>query len=172
VLKVLHKGGSSFGQAHIGQSRPVCHFTNFVMDTEKNGESQPDSLLSRNQTRLPSARWVPHSCPVCPTAPVELPGPIEFQPSAGDAQVILDSGAVWMDTDGLERRTLTLPKVLTNRQHWITSETRRNMEWACGQAGNLKCRQWGRRFFTAQRLRVHVLEHYTNILCSCREYSF
>jgi len=70
--------------------------------------------------------WNPGSAPVSPTgspslaqsAPTaleELPLPVEAQFPAEEAQVTLGSGAVWMDTDGPGRRTLTLPNVLTGR---------------------------------------------------------
>jgi len=61
---------------------------------------------------------------------------------------------------------------LTERPCWATTETLLKIVETCGEAGNHKCRQCGRRFSTTRQLRVHALQHYTNVFCPCGEYSF
>jgi len=86
--------------------------------------------------------------------------------------VLLTSGPASQGSSRSSRSKLALPRVLTDRQYWVTQETKAKIHDTCGQPGNLKCCQCGKRFTTARRLRVHAPQHYTNVFCPCGEYSF
>jgi len=134
------------------------------MDTGADELDLPDSPSTRNPGSAPgipkgsSSRG--QSLPAVPEEPVK---PVEVQLPAGEASAILGSGTVHTDVDRPGRSKLALPKVLTDRQYWITQQTKVNIDETCGLPGNLKCRQCGKRFTTARRLRVHA----PNIIRMC-----
>jgi len=72
----------------------------------------------------------------------------------------------------LAYQQLALPRVLTERPHWTTADTRGRIERNCWGDGNRKCCQCGKVFSTSRRLRVHVPQHYTNVFCPCGEFSY
>jgi len=151
VVKAPYKEGPKIGQTQIGQSQPLCHFSDDAMDTGAEELSLSNSPSTHNPGSAPgSPKGSPSQALSAPTIPEEPAEPVEVQLPTGKAHVILGSGAVRIDTDGPGRRKLALPKVLTDRQYWITSDTKVKIEETCGQTGNLKCRQCGKRFTTAR----------------------
>jgi len=173
VIKAPYKEGPKIGHTQIDQSRSMSTVAEDAMDT---GAEELD-LLNSPSTRNPgSAPGSPKGSPSrgqsVPAVSEEPAEPVEVLFSKGEASVILSGGAVHTDTGRPGRSKLALPKVLTDRQYWITQQTKINIEETCGLPGNLKCRQCGKRFTTARRLRVHAPQHYTNVFCPCGEYSF
>jgi len=152
-----------FGIDSIGPSRPLFSISEAIV-CEEAGTSQVDSPPKVNPETTPVSPQVTTTPePAPPTQPEASTVPPADDPSSEE------------DPQTREETTyqqLALPLVLTERPHWTTVETRRKIERDCGEDGNRKCRQCGRKFTTTRQLRVHVPQHYTNIFCPCGKFSF
>jgi len=134
------------------------------MVCEEAGTRQVDSPPQVNLETTPVSRQVTTTPePAPPTQPEASTAPPADDPSSEEDPQLREE---------TNYQQLALPLVLTERPHWTTAETRRKIERDCGEDGNRKCRQCGRKFTTTWRLRVHVPQHYTNICCPCGKFSF
>jgi len=97
--------------------------------------------------------------------------PVELQLVAGEEQRIL-SGDHPDDLDKDATPILALPWALVARQYWVSAATSRKVGEACGETGNRIYHQCRRKFSSSRRLRVHVSQHFLNVLCLCGEYSY
>jgi len=146
VIEAPYKQMPNFDSSTIGYSRPVLTIPDNMMDLNKARASQPDSpyriVNPGSAATSPKGSLKPDE--QAPVAPVEPdPKPVEVQRPAGEERVILDGGEVAMNEEDQGWMPLGLPRVLTNCQDWVTADTLCKIDRACGEAGNLKCRQYG-----------------------------
>jgi len=161
--RVPYKEMPNFGIVQTGPLRPIVSVAE-AMECEEVGASRDDSppqVTPDKAATSPQETLPPQPVPSVPeeessTSPADNTPPEDKTPFEKES----------------EYQQLALPRVLTERPHWTTADTREQIERDCGEAGNRKCRQCERVFSTTRRLRVHVPQHYTNVFCPCGEFSF
>jgi len=141
--RVPYKEMPNFGIGRIGQSRPLLSVSE-AMECEEVGASHADSPPQVTpETAAASPQGTPLPKPSSPVHPEENATPPADDPPSGEDPQLKEEPAY---------QQLALPQILTERLHWTTAETSLKIENDCGEAGNRKCRQCGRKFSTTRRL--------------------